>query len=290
LQCTPDGQVLLLPGARSIFDLNIEKEKESAEQRKRLWSQTDREEMRAKIRAIAGIRQLEKLPKPKIEKRGALSRRGYQIEKLMIHSELGIVLPALLFKPEKMKGTPILYLHGYGKQADAAPGGSIETLVHAGHVVLAVDLRGIGETRTTPWRYTQAFEFTGDNPAEFFIAYMLDKSFIGMRAEDILSSARFLAGMDPGKKQQAVQVIAIGQTGPPALHAVALEPQLFESLTLEKSLVSWSNVVHTPVTRGALINDVHGALQIYDLPDLISLFGSDRITIEKSVDGHYQSN
>ena len=38
----------------------------------------------------------------------------------------------------------------------------------------------------------KAAELLGGNLPEFFIAYMLGKSFVGMRAEDVLISARFL--------------------------------------------------------------------------------------------------
>jgi len=150
--------------------------------------------------------------------------------------------------------------------------------------VLAIDVRGCGETRTTPWRYGNTREFTGNNTAEFFIAYMLGKSFVGMRAEDILVSARFLAELTPNKKPLAVHMVAIGEAGPAALHAAALEKDLFDSLTLRGSLVSFSNVVNTPVTRGSLIHCVHGALEVYDLPDLVSVIGPERVTIARAVD------
>ncbi len=286
LQCTPGGQVLLLPGARSVFDLNIEKEKQLADLRKKTLSQTGPEEMRKKIRDITGIRKLADLPRPKVEDRGIIQRKEYNIKKLVLRWDTDIELPALLFRPEnpEREEEHYLYIHGKGKHVDASAGGPIEKLVQAGNIVLAVDLRGIDETRTTPWRYQNALEFTGNDAAEFFIAYMLDKSFVCMRAEDILVSARFLSEQGTGTKQHSVHLTAIGEVGPPALHAMALEPGLFDSLTLKRSLFSWSNVVQTPVTKGALINVVHGALKVYDLPDLVSLIGSNRIVFKEPMD------
>ena len=282
LQCTPDGQVLLMPGARSVFDLYAERERQLAGERKRLQQELNTEQLRTKIRRLAGIRKLKDLPKPEVEQRGTLKRSGYRIDKLILRPEPGIKLPALRFRPDVAgDGRLYLYLHGEGKHVDAAGGGPIEQLVAAGHTVLAVDLRGSGETRTTPWRYKNVLEFAGSNVAEFFIAYMLDKSFVGMRAEDVLISARFLASP---ARPAPIHVIAIGEAGPAALHAVALEPKQFASLTLRRSLVSWSDVVHTPLSKGALINTVHGALSVYDLPDLISLAGAGRVTIKEPVD------
>jgi cephalosporin-C deacetylase-like acetyl esterase len=283
LQCSPDGQVLLIPGARSVFDLNIEKEKQLAKQRKKFWAQTKRKSILKKIHDITGIRKLENLPKVTKEDRGTLIREEYTIQKIVIKWESNIELPALLFRPDNPNEEYYLYVNDNGKSTDTGPGSPIEKLVHSGNVVMAVDLRGIGETRTSPWRYKQAHEFTGSDVAEFYIAYMLNKSFLSMRTEDILVSAGILTDLISQKKQARIHLIAIGETGPPALHAAALNPDLFASFILRESLVSWSDVVNTPVTRGSLVNTVHGALQTYDLPDLIALIGPERITIENPI-------
>jgi hypothetical protein len=63
-----------------------------------------------------------------------------------------------------------------------------------------------------------------------------------------------------------------------------VEPNLFAGVTLRRSLISYASVVETPVTRGVLANTVHGALTTYDLPDLISLAGPERVTVEDPVD------
>ena len=283
LQCTPHGQVLLTAGARSIFDLNVEVEQRLGTERKRLWSELGPEAIRAEIRKIAGIRKLQDLPDAKVEKRGSIQRDGYRIDKLVLRWEPGIQLPALEFNPVDGGGDPCLYVHGQGKHVDAALGGPIEKLVRAGHTVLAVDLRACGETRTTPWRYQNSLEFCGHNVAEYFIAYMLDKSFPGMWAEDVLVAARFFSEESASGENRRVRVIAVGEVGPAALHAVALEPSVFSSLTVRRSLASCSDVVRTPLTKGALINVVHGSLEVYDLPDLTSLIGADKVVVEEPV-------
>ena len=285
LQCTPDGQVLLIKGARSIFDLNVEKERQLSRERSRIWAGGATEGVLSKVRSIAGIRKLDDLPTPDCENRGTLRREGYRIDKLVLRPEREIALPGLLFVPEQASGESYLYVHGGGKHVDAGPGGPIEGLLRAGHVVLAVDLRGCGETRTTPWRYRAAESIIGAGGAEFFIAYMLGKSFVGMRAEDVLAAARFLAEHGAAADTwKPIHVVAVGEAGPPAVHAVALEKDLFDSLTLRRSLISWSSAVHTPVTENVLAGVVHGALTTYDLPDLLAAIGPDRVTVEQPVD------
>jgi cephalosporin-C deacetylase-like acetyl esterase len=283
MQCSPRGQVMLMEGARSVFEINIEIEERLAEQRQEFLRRTPRSEALQKIREIAGIRRLAQLPETEVEKVGATERSGYTIEKLILRPEPGIVLPTLAFVPQQPDGDAYLYLHGEGKQADAPPGGPIEELVRKGHLVLAVDLRGIGETSGRSEKGGQQSYF-GAASREYFLAYMLDKSYVGMRAEDALVAGRFLAGFRAGAKSRRVHLIAIGEAGPPALHAAALEPELFASLRLDRSLVSWSNVVRTPVTRNQLINTVHGALKTYDLPDLLARLPKEKVSVVNALD------
>ncbi len=94
-----------------------------------------------------------------------------------------------------------------------------------------------------------------------------------MRAEDILVAARFLA-QDQTPRPRAVHLVAVGNVGPAALHAAALEPQAFASVTLRRSVTSWAEVVSTPLARNQFVNVVHGALRVYDLPDLSATLGA----------------
>ena len=263
LRCTPDGQVLKLDGARSIFDLNREYEAELAKKRAEFWKSHSQNEALATVRATTGIRRLDDLPAVGVEQPDVIRRGGYRIEKLILKPEVGIVLPALLFRPDTPTGERCLFLHDKGKTADLK---AIEERVKRGETVLAVDVRDTGETRTRNWRYGRSAEFTGSAGAEWFMAYMLGKSYLAMRAEDILVSARYLR--DTAETKDAVHVIAHGELGPPALHAAALQPELISSLKLTGSLKSWKQMIETPVTRNQLVNVVHGALQAYDLPDI----------------------
>jgi len=59
---------------------------------------------------------------------------------------------------------------------------------------------------------------------------------------------------------------------------------LFASVRLERSLESWSDVVNAPVTYDQLVNTVHGALQSYDLPDLLGVLPADTVTVVDALD------
>ncbi len=272
-RCTPDGQVMHLEGARSTYDLNRDQEKALAAQRKALWDKTPRAEMLERVRQIAGIRPLAELPEPKVEELGAVELAGLTAQKVTFLPEDGISLPALRFSPSQNPATgTVLYLHENGHEADATPDGPIAKLVAAGRTVLTVGLRGIGGTPSK----RGGSDVFGSDTRGVFTAYLLGRSYVGMRTEDILNSARLLQGKFKGP----MDLVAVGHVCVPALHAAALEPQLFAAVKLVRGLVSWSNVIEVAQSRNQLANTVHGALTTYDLSDLVRTLG-DRVTVEQ---------
>ncbi|MBI2949296.1 MAG: acetylxylan esterase [Verrucomicrobia bacterium] len=278
LLCTPRGQTLLLEGARSVVDLNVELDAKLESQRRKLWESGNRRKTLASVRQIAGIRPLSDLPRPQSKRIEAIERKDYRIEKLILESEPGILLPALLFQPAKPSGQRYLWLSGEGKHADAQPGGAIEKLVQAGHVVLAADLRGLGETDPG------SQNLWGGKSGDIFLAYLLGQSILGLRTEDTFVCARFLSELDGASGPLKVHLISIGLTGPVALHAAALENQLFDTVKLVRSLHSWTDVVRYPAAPRQLVNVVHGALRTYDLPDLLRSLPPDKVTMEEPLD------
>jgi len=279
LRCTPKGQVLLLPDERSVFDLNAEYERQLAKHRADWRRTTSPSERRNKVRQLAGIQPLDKLPKPEATKVGTVQRNGYTIEKLLLQPKGRLPLPALRFEPKKSTGPVYLYLHGEGKAADAAPGGPMESLVKQGHIVLAVDLSGLGETRRSG-----SGGMLGDWK-NYYMAYLLGKSLVGMRAEDTLIAARFLSEQrnPTNGKARRVHLIAVGETAIPALHAAAVHPALIGNAQLKRTIRSWRDVVSASETQNQLTGTVHGALRFYDLPNLVELVGNKRVTIEEPV-------
>ena len=281
IRCTPKGEVMLLAGARSTYDLNDDEAARLAVARKRHWQPGRRGETLRRIRELAGIRPLGKLPAVAVETGETIRRDGYRVEKLVLKPEAGIHLPALRFIPAKPAASepPVLYVHEAGKTAETASGEAVAKLLAAGRTVLAVDLRGIGETAQTTQRYF--IPQFGPDGQDAYSAYLLGRSFVGMRAEDILVCARWLARQS--KARGGVALLAVGHVGVPALHAAALEPDTFQSVELRRMLVSWSDVIARRLVKRQLINAVHGALHVYDLPDLAGLLGK-KLTIAEPVD------
>ena len=275
LLCTPEGQVLRLPGERSVFDLNAEHEAKLAEQRKARWQSEPADAVRTRIRELIGVRSLDKLDPPQWKDLGRIARDGYHIDKLVLSTDSGVPLPALTFHPPVPDDDAYLYLHEAGKLGDTQPDGPIEQLVDQGYAVVTVDLRGQGETAAgernpllSDWK-------------TFYLAYLLEQSLVGLRVEDALAAADFVAFYQKDRTDpRGVHLIGVGQAGIVALHAAALRPDLFTSVTLRNVPASWSELVRQSVPAGQLDSTVHGALEVYDLPDLVRLIGEDKVRFE----------
>ncbi|MBP6508718.1 MAG: acetylxylan esterase [Opitutaceae bacterium] len=283
--CTPEGDVLRQPGARSFFDLNAAAAEALVAERQRIWQTNPPPAALSKVRELARIRPLAELP-PFTSTAGTTLQRGpVRIEKLTLRNAEGTVLPALLFRPAKASTGLRLYLHGDGKAAEAGPGGILEALAQTGETVLAVDLRGLGEMQKGK-RATGFAALQEPNWKTATLAYLLGHSLVGLRTEDILACARFAS--DKWNEGRPVHLTGLGEAGIPALHAAALEPQLFADTRLERTLRTWTGVATTPRTRNQQVNTVHGALRFYDLPDLIATLPRNKLVLHEPVDAAEQ--
>jgi len=283
LQCTPKGQTLLMPGERSVFQINAGIAASLKKGRVPKWRGLSDDEKRKLVRETIGARSLDALPAPKVETVAKIERDGYAIHKLVLTLDERLHLPALAFVPAKPTGPATLYLHGVSMAQDAD--GPIATLVKQGHIVLAAELRGIGETETGHDKRDYGYGRFGRDNQEIFTAYLMGKSFVGMRTEDVATWTRFLKDFAPtGAKPAELHLVAIGEAAISALHAAALAPDAFRSVTLRQMIPSWDAIVRATETFDQAVNVVHGALKHYDLPDLADLAGVGKVIHREPAD------
>jgi hypothetical protein len=269
-QCTTSGNVHDIPGAKSGYDLNIDRAKRLENERIDL----DEEALREKIFALTGawIHGL--------EVQGKVIRKddGENINNLeqawYLESRPGVKIPYRLYRPKKNTTSVVIYVHEDGK--DTITREYIDKHLAEGRAVCAVDLRGYGETASkgnpSGWKDT-----VGNNWTDFKRAYLLGDSFVGMRTDDIsltINAMRYFFTKDAD-----ITIHAFGTATVPALHAAVLFPGTFSHVTLENGIPSWEAVVQEPMAQHVLINTVHDALTTYDLPDLVGLLPDEGVTI-----------
>jgi cephalosporin-C deacetylase-like acetyl esterase len=191
------------------------------------------------------------------------------LEKLVFESEPDLVVPGLLFKPNRRGRLPaVLYLHDEGKAAEAGEGGLIRRLADAGCLVLAIDLRGWGETRWT--RHAQLtgdyFGVLGQEAMMYYANYMLGRWTVTQRMQDVARALDVLAArtdVDRGR----IAAVARGAAGIVALHAAALDERV-SALAVYETLASYREIVNADHTTHNVSGVVPGALLHYDLPDV----------------------
>ena len=78
--------------------------------------------------------------------------------------------------------------------------------------------------------------------------------------------------------------MGVGAAGPVVLHAALLDEHgLIKQVTLERSLISWADVVERGLSRDQMGNVVPGVLASYDLPDLAAKLAPIPLTIQAPV-------
>ncbi len=256
LQVTPTGQVATSMKAETVASLN------RAHAEKLFAARTAKKG--GDLRQIISRRLRYPAPaaKPAVTRHGSIAREGYTIEKLAIEPEAGITLPALAFVPEtKEKSIPaVLYLNSAGKAADAAPGGDIEALVRAGRIVLAVDVRGWGESGIEHGArgYTPLYRTV-------MRSFLIGETHVGAQVADALAAFTYLATR-PDVDHRSVDILGKGNGGTVALLAAALE-QRIRRVAMENAVVSYMDIVRAPIHQGILDIVVPGVLTDFDLPD-----------------------
>jgi dienelactone hydrolase len=260
LQCTRGGQVLEDFQGKSVVHFNIEAEEELARRREQFQATHSRAELLEEVRRLIGLAPQDRLPvRPFLE------------------STPGVMIAEKSWAPENAnaRSPVVLYLHDTDPLPDARPGGPIDQLVKAGNRVVAVNLHGMGPT--APGGPTgRRPGYFGTDSKEAFLALHLGRPLLGQRVSDVLDR------LGP-KATGGYHLVGVGACGPIALHAAALDARV-AGVTLERSVLSWSNVVRTPMSMNQLTNVVPGALRIYDLPDLAALVAPRPLTIRNSVD------
>jgi hypothetical protein len=194
LACTPNASLRYSQQGDTIFTLILKKQAALPPASKAPVSAAELESHRREM--VARIRNLLHYQKPE----GSLSVRqivttppkGYRVEKLEFMPEPGIYIPAGVFLPDGANGKlpAILYVHEQGKEADGVEFGVIEGLVRKGNLIVAIDVRGVGETKPP---HSPASDRAGEfrhlfdvETAMSYMAWYMDQSLFGMRVRDVV--------------------------------------------------------------------------------------------------------
>ena len=285
IQCTPKGEVMRLAGSKSVYDLNREYAVQLADERAKRWSETPPEELREEIRQLVGVRSLDSIPEPTVTELPIVRYHDVFVQPVVLTLENDQRIPLYLVssdQPTSNTTRPLtLYVHEEGKTAAMAQNSPLWQEVEMGRTVVVPDLRGLGETQQSGQTYFNPKLHGGDGQ-DFYRTYLLGKNYVAMRTEDIWTITRWAQQrFTTESSTPTVELIAVGMSQIPAIHAATLEPTLrytaFVSLRssahsmdrMEQAPpISWHSVVERGFAEFPLTGIVPGSLRVYDLPQL----------------------
>jgi cephalosporin-C deacetylase-like acetyl esterase len=262
LYCTPEGSLRQAKRGLTIFSVIAEKAAALPPQQALPNTKPELAVYQSQIREQ--LRNLLRITQQAVYQNGqplgsrsvaVTPREGYHIEKVEFLSEPGIYIPAWVFVPENRGGVlpTILYLNDEGMQADGMEfegpessglqRGVLDEMVRRGYLVIAVDIRGIGETRVSRESSLSCGQFGQLFDAETAMTYAMwsmNESLLGMRVWDVMRSVDY-AIQRKDSEHQHLHLIGKGRAGLWCLYAAALDSRI-NSLICMNSLLSYRSL------------------------------------------------
>jgi len=281
LSCTPNGSLRYAQKGESIFSLILKKEERLRRERKSPASDVARQ-----------LAELLRFRKPEgplgVQTEVTTPRHGYSVEKLEFLSELGIYIPAWVFVPDGRPGPrpAVLAFSDAGKEAEGVEFGLYEKLARRGTMVIACDVRGIGETRpahSTPSEWPGEFRQLFDvETALTYMAWFMDEDLLGLRVADIVRAmdyAQTRSDIDRGN----LRVLGHGAAALWTMFAAVLDRRIV-NLVCERGLLSYGTLAQVDrYTHGAGIF-VRDILLHFDLPEIAASLNDRSLTLASPVD------
>jgi cephalosporin-C deacetylase-like acetyl esterase len=251
LNATPTGQVSTSLGGETVTSLNLKLAEKLFATRAALRI-SDPQKLRPVIARRLNMPGRVGVPKTTL----------VRPDTILIETEAGIRIPGLLaVPPASGKHPATIYVNAAGKGADST---AVESLVRSGHVVLAIDPRGWGESAPETGRggYSGIYQLAQR-------AMLIGKSLTGMQVHDVLRAFDYLVSR-PDVDAAQVNLKGVGNGGVIALYAAALEPAIAGVETVA-AVPSYMAIARAARHSGVIDIVVPGVLKDFDLPDVAGL-------------------
>ncbi len=269
LQCTETGQVLTSLGGTTVFDIYRDAAASKIQAPPELDDVAAVESHRdATLDAVHELLGWE-LPEGSLDARilGSSAEDGLTVAQVVFTSEPGIHVPTLVIKLDGVvEPSPcVVYVHEDGKSGDM---GEAMSLARDGAVVISVDVRGMGETKS-------AHEHRGDYYARYgvetdltYTSFMLGQPLLGLRVRDILRAVDYAASRSD-VDTSAISLHGVGMGGAMVLHAALLDSRV-ASVVAQNSLISYKSIALNEMYDYHANVMVPGVIGRYDLSDLVA--------------------
>lgn len=207
---------------------------------------------------------------------GRYNTKAYVIEKYLIPGGGDYQLPAALFKPvNSTKSELVLVLDEQGMDHAANQGQLVHPLVQQGYTVLIADLPGIGSLGPGYLKGDAYVDNTSFN--QWFAGILTGKSIVAMRSEDLVRIVNFIK--TDITDIETISALSVGALASELLHYSTFDNSL-EKIGMIEPFLSYSDIAQAPDYRPSFIPSiVSGAIDKYDLPDLIAALSPKKVLI-----------
>jgi cephalosporin-C deacetylase-like acetyl esterase len=299
LYCTPNGSLRYSRKGQTIFSIIAEKQSAL-----RPWQDypkntaelaVHQEEIRNRVQKL--LRYERHQPSLNARQIVTTPREGYRIEKMEFLSEPGIYIPTWVFVPEGRNGVlpTVAYFSDEGMESDgmeftgefgpAWTPGVLDQLARSGYLVIAADVRGVGETDSSRSSSLTSGEFEhlfDTNTSMAYAAWFMDRSLLGMRVQDVVRTVDYALQREHADDRN-LHLIGKGNAGLWCLFAAALDPRI-QSLICVRSLLSYQSLAQADRYLYGADVFVPDILQHLDLPQVAAAVAPRSLTLIEPVD------
>ena len=211
---------------------------------------------------------------------GRFVNEDYKLEKYIIPGSGDYMLPLALFVPTKnSKNEAVLLLHEKGKDYAVNSDSIAKRLVASGYTVLLGDLPGIGELGPGYLKGDAYIDKVSYNL--WFSGILTGKSIVGVRAEDIIRMTHFIK--TNLSEYNSISAISVDGLGSELLHAAYFDRDI-QKIGLIQPFLSFAEIAMEHDYNAAFVlSTVAGAIEEYDLPDLIAGLHPQKLFIANSL-------
>jgi pimeloyl-ACP methyl ester carboxylesterase len=247
LRCTASGQVAETPGATSVVTWNHDRAQQITPGRSVPVRPSEFEIYKSQV--VHHVREVTRVGE--------------------IRAEVGVLVPDRVFEVGAFARGEALVVAEQGMNDPQVRREVIDPIVAAGYQVVAIDVRGWGETAPQLPDFDVSFDW------DDFFAYRgleIGRPMLGQRVKDLLTAA------SKRLRNREWLVVGVGAGALVAAHAAAIEPRISQLITIG-GLLSYRSLLEDPLTTQPFSSFLPGVIEAYDVRDLYAAVAPRRVLV-----------
>ncbi len=207
---------------------------------------------------------------------GTVRMGGIEWRKIIVRKSGEIPLPLLEALPKENPRKTVVWFSERGKGTIADSVALMREYLHEGSAILLCDLRGMGETADKPELNDP--KYYNKEYRNVLLAIHTGESLVGQRVKDVLTTLDYIAS-EQAISSLPIELNATGSAALPAIHALLFDT-LVAHLNVYDGPKTFRTMLENPIERNAYSHVVPGILRWYDIPDLLKMVGTQRVTLK----------